>query len=114
MSTSHTLRNGEDFKLVISKGRRLRSSHLAISFFENSLGYVRFGISVPERVAKGAVRRNRLKRIVREWFRLKLSEISPGYDFVVTAKSDPGKGESEALRSELLELLEKSGLMLRK
>jgi ribonuclease P protein component len=47
---------------------------------------VRLGITVTRKVGN-AVRRNRIKRLVREWFRCRQQELSP-CDLVVIAKRD--------------------------
>lgn len=51
----------------------------------NSLGHPRIGVTVSKKRAKTAVQRNRIKRQVRETFRLRQHKI-PGFDIVVIAK----------------------------
>ena len=48
---------------------------------ENGLSYSRIGLSVSSRVG-GAVVRNRWKRLLREAFRLRQSDLPTGLDFV--------------------------------
>jgi len=52
---------------------------------ENGLGHARVGLVVGKKVAKRAVRRNYIKRTVREWFRLNQHQLG-GMDYVVRAK----------------------------
>jgi ribonuclease P protein component len=101
------LRKTDDFKRVLSEGRRIRSRHLALTFLANGIGVVRLGISVPERTAKLAVRRNRLKRIVREGFRENFDRVPPGNDYVVAVLADPGHREGKVIRGEINELIGK-------
>jgi ribonuclease P protein component len=51
----------------------------------NGLGHPRLGLTVPRRVGK-AVRRNRLKRLLREAFRLNQHELPQGMDYVVLVR----------------------------
>lgn len=51
----------------------------------NDLGHGRVGLVVGKKVAKRAVRRNYIKRTVREWFRLNQHQLA-GMDYVVRAK----------------------------
>lgn len=51
----------------------------------NDLDHGRLGLVVGKKVAKRAVRRNYIKRTVREWFRLNQHQLA-GMDYVVRAK----------------------------
>lgn len=74
----------------------------------NELGHCRLGLSVGSRVGN-AVARNRIKRLIREAFRLEQHELAAvgGYDLVVTVRPHAG-GRCLPLaqyRKMLLELL---------
>ena len=56
----------------------------------NDLGRTRLGLSIGTRVGK-AVRRVRVKRMIREAFRLVRCEIPLGMDVVVSARSHPDR-----------------------
>jgi ribonuclease P protein component len=71
----------------------------------NNLREARLGIVVAKKNQKKAVHRNRIKRIVRECFRLRQSQIS-GFDLVVVAKKWRAKASSEDLRRELCEQMD--------
>jgi ribonuclease P protein component len=51
----------------------------------NDLGHSRVGLVVGKKIAKRAVRRNYIKRSVREWFRLNQHQLG-SMDYVVRAK----------------------------
>ncbi len=72
----------------------------------------RLGLSVSRKVG-GAVERNRVKRLLREAFRLEEPALRPGQDLVVVARADVGAlAEREGLRGvggALRELLESAG-----
>jgi ribonuclease P protein component len=64
----------------------------------------RLGITVSKRVDKRAVGRNRVRRQIRETFRLARATLPPG-DYVVLAKPEAAKADNAALRRELGSLL---------
>jgi ribonuclease P protein component len=100
------LTRSSEFSLVFSKGKRRSGEHYTIVFRKNALGYPRLGMVVSRKTGN-AVKRNRIKRVVREAFRLNKS-LFDSLDVVVMAK--PGShtlGYREALR-EIASLLGRS------
>ncbi|HSE83239.1 MAG TPA: ribonuclease P protein component [Thermodesulfobacteriota bacterium] len=63
------IRKSSDFKKVFEKGKKFSSEHYTIIFTPNSLGFPRLGLVVGKKRMSGAVKRNRVKRIVREVFK---------------------------------------------
>jgi len=71
------------------------------------LAPARLGITVSKRVDKRAVGRNRIRRQIRECFRLQRPALPPG-DYVVLALAGAAKLDNASLRSELLSLFERA------
>jgi len=63
--------------------------HLVVYVRENGLPYARIGLSVGRRLG-GAVQRNRLKRLIREAFRLEAAVLPAGFDLVCIPRPDSG------------------------
>jgi ribonuclease P protein component len=105
----HRLARG-DFERVYKLGRRAQGTRVAVVVLENDLGRTRLGLSVAKRHHKGAVGRNRVRRLFREAFRLELAELPAGVDVVMVA-IDSAPVELAALRGELAALV---GRALRK
>ncbi|MGV8073635.1 MAG: ribonuclease P protein component [Syntrophobacteraceae bacterium] len=79
------LRTPTEYQRVKKKGTRFRATHFGVNFVPNDLQFHRLGMVVQKRFWS-AVRRNRIKRCLREWFRLHKHEIPlPGKDIVVIA-----------------------------
>ncbi|MFZ5776307.1 MAG: ribonuclease P protein component [Thermodesulfobacteriota bacterium] len=74
------------YTLVYSRGKRLRGRGFSLIVTPAETGATRLGISVHGMA--GAVRRNRVKRIIREFFRLNRSFIAPPADVVITVRPD--------------------------
>jgi ribonuclease P protein component len=76
-----------EFQRATSAGRRLSARHFLVFVRDRGDGgSTRLGITVTRRVGN-AVRRNRIKRLVREWFRGRSDGLGP-CDVVVVAKRD--------------------------
>jgi ribonuclease P protein component len=82
---NHLLRTTGDFQRVYQTGRRFRGDGFAVIFLPNSLEYSRLGISVQKK-AGNAVRRNRIKRLIREVFRLHRDLFPPVTDVVIAVR----------------------------
>ena len=64
----------------------------------------RIGISVPRRI-KGSVQRNRLRRLIREAFRLNQGAVPRGCDVVAVPKTDFGEMKLRPVEQEFTDLL---------
>lgn len=86
---------------ALKTGQLTRGARLSLYRLPNSLAYSRLALVVPKRLAPKAVTRNRVRRLVREAFRLQQRRIMAS-DCVVrllSATSDPPitRAEVEAL-----------------
>jgi len=64
-----------DILALLSGGRIIGRSGVSVSSRANSRGIPRLGLIVPKRVFPRAVDRNRVKRVLREWFRNNQSRL---------------------------------------
>lgn len=61
----HRLRKTREFSSVISQGKKAINQNFLISCSHNKLDNCRFGISIPRKLVKKAVKRNYYKRQIR-------------------------------------------------
>jgi ribonuclease P protein component len=97
-----------DVQRVLRQGSRARAAHLVVAVVPNGLGHTRLGISIGKRIERSAVKRNRLRRIVREAFRLSYAELPSGLDVLVLGAEPRVKLELAATRAELVMLVRKA------
>jgi len=76
------LRQGAEFRLVYSEGVSVGDGQAVVYGRANGRAWSRLGVVAGRRVGN-AVARNRLKRVVREAFRLLRDELPAGFDYVV-------------------------------
>jgi len=103
------VRKNKEFGLVCQTGKKIVGQRVVIYYLENKLGWTRLGISVSKRIGKATVR-NRVKRLMREAFRLNRYRYRPGYDMVWVARSRAVGTSLEDLSQEVNKLLGKVGL----
>lgn len=83
---AYRLRTRAEYLSVQRRGKRLTTADLVVLWRRGSSDVPRLGITVSRKVSKRAVRRNRLKRWLKESFRRLRLEQGPVVDLVVIAK----------------------------
>jgi ribonuclease P protein component len=81
----HRLHGRGDFQAVMAAKLRKPVGPVTLCGRANALTHSRLGLSVPKRVGN-AVRRNKLKRLLREAFRTQRHHFPAAYDVVVLVK----------------------------
>ncbi|MDP8162900.1 ribonuclease P protein component [Pasteurella skyensis] len=84
------------FRAVFESPQRASSPHIVILARPNSVDTPRLGLTVAKKHLKRAHDRNRIKRVVRESFRLMQHQL-PALDFVFIAKGGIGKLDNQEI-----------------
>jgi ribonuclease P protein component len=97
------LRRKSEFDDAYARGRRFGNGFFAVTVSNNDKHGARLGMAVAVRLAGSAVERNRIRRIVRESFRLHQPAL-PAVDLVVSARPQARAAPGAALRASLAAL----------
>ena len=81
-----TLKKNYEFKRVLSRGKCINGKFLAIYVFPNKLNSLRVGFAIGKKAGK-AHDRNRIRRLIRENYRLAECKFETGYDMVFVWKN---------------------------
>ena len=86
------------------------NGHLVLYARPNRTGMNRVGITVSKKLGKAVVR-NRVRRRLREVYRLNEDRFAPGWDIVVVARSRCVHANFDKLTQSYLSLAEKAGIL---
>lgn len=96
----YRLLKARDFERVFARPSRSADPLLTVIARSNTVGHPRLGLAISRKVAPRAHQRNRIKRLVRESFRVHAPELAP-LDFVVMARSAARDSDNRAITASL-------------
>ncbi len=94
------VRKRRDYLTIYQQGVREHSGHFTCLSCRNPAGGKRLGITVGKKVGT-AVQRNRIKRLIREFYRLHKQRLPASRDIVIMAKSRAASLSNSEIRKEL-------------
>lgn len=98
-----SLKSNSDFQKVYTEGKSLANRYLVMYQIKNGTEQNRVGISVSKKVGNSVVR-HRIKRLIKESYRLNDGNFMQGYDIIVIARAT-AKGKSyQEMESALMHL----------
>ena len=86
------------FRKAFERRKSASDASLIVYGLENGLEISRLGVSASKRKVREAHDRNRVKRLLREAFRLNKSELAPGVDLIVVPRG-PALTFDQAMKS---------------
>jgi ribonuclease P protein component len=110
LSKIYRIKKENEFKKIYRFGLKQKASFFIIRYLENNLSYSRFGIVIPAKAIKKAVKRNFFRRQIIETIRLKSDTIKTGYDVVFSLFKAP-EVEKEKIKEEILNTFQKAKLL---
>ena len=105
-----SLKENHVFRRLYHRGATAGNRLLVVYCQRNGTGHSRLGLTVSAKLAH-AVHRNRLRRQLREIYRLHEAQFARGYDIVVVARTRAIGADYAALERAYLSLAAKLGLL---
>jgi ribonuclease P protein component len=106
----NVLRNTRQFNHVYKKGKSVVNRQVVMYYKKNNLDYNQIGFSVSKKVGKAVVR-NRVKRLMKESYRLNLEKIEDGYDIIFIARVRLNSATYKEVEKGMLHCFRKASLM---
>lgn len=104
------LKKDSDFRKVYKHGKSFANRYLVMYILENKSDSSRVGISVSKKVGN-AVTRNKVRRKIKEAYRLKVDEnVKGGYDIIFIARVSSKEAEYKDIEKAINHLVKKSNL----
>ena len=110
MKKTETLKKNYEFKIVLNKGKYCSGTYIEAFFIKNHLNINKIGIAISTKYAK-AVKRNYLKRLIRENYRLNEEKAGVGNSivFLIKKKTNVEDITFEKIKYDIIKILEKIG-----
>lgn len=109
MKHTVSIKENRDFRRLYRRGKSAVTRYLVVYCAKNRLGYSRLGLTVSTKLG-GAVARNRMKRLLREAYRLHEDAFTPGYDLIFVARGRAVKAKCREIEKALMTAMGELGL----
>jgi ribonuclease P protein component len=100
LPAARRMRRPAEFKRAYAHGRRFTNEFFTANAQVNDLTWARLGMSIAARILRRAVDRNRVRRLIRESFRMHQQQL-PSVDVVIGARSAVKGADRARLRAAL-------------
>ena len=108
------LKKNYEFKRVLNKGQYYYGKYIQFFIIKNNKKINRMGIAISSKIA-GAVERNKIKRLIRENYRIYIREkILKGYDFVFVwnKKRKPNEANYYEIKKDFDNIFKRTGILI--
>lgn len=112
MDKTVSLKENHLFRRAYNRGKTAADSRLALYVRRNGRKTSRLGLTVSTKLGCAVVR-NRVRRRLREIYRLNEGSLSAGFDVVVVARVRAASSDYHQLEKSFLRLADKLGLLKR-
>ena len=110
MKFTTSLKKNHEFKRLYNKGKSAASQCAVVYCRRNGKAENRLGVTVSTKIG-GAVQRNRVRRRLKEIYRLHEEQLTPGHDVIIVARVRSRFAGFQELESSVLSLFGKLNII---
>jgi ribonuclease P protein component len=107
MDKMYRLKSNMEFQKIYNKGKNYWNRNLILFVKKNDLGYTRVGYTITKKIGNSVVR-NRIRRQMKEVYRLNFYRIEKGYDLIFIPKKNIIDISFKELESAILHIMKLS------
>lgn len=113
MKKTFKIKKRYEFKILFSKGDFVYGSNVFMHFLKNKKKYNKLGIAVSKKCGN-AVERNKIKRLIRENYRVLEDNINCGYNMIISVnkKSQIKKVTYYDIKKDMEKMFKKSKIWI--
>lgn len=107
-----TLKKNYEFKYVLNKGNKYYGNQIIVYIKQNQKSDNRLGIAINTKICT-AVKRNRLKRLIRENYRVLSPKMKKGYNvvFLWNRNVKPEDANFNTIRNDMESIFKKANIL---
>jgi ribonuclease P protein component len=106
MKKTVPIKKNFEFRRLYKRGRFAAGKFMTLYVLKNKSGINRIGLSVSRKFGN-SVKRNRIKRLIRENYRLYEDNIKDGFDFIFTVRNQGKMPDFHNIAKEMKYLLKR-------
>lgn len=110
MEKKYRLRKNLEFRKVYNNGKNFWNRNLVLYIRKNDLEETRLGLTITKKIGNAVVR-NKIRRRLKEIYRLNLYRVKSGYDLIIIPKKNVVNISYKELENALIHILKISGML---
>lgn len=110
MNKIYRLRSNMEFRKVYSGGKNYWNRNLVLYVKKNNIGNTRVGYSITKKIGNSVIR-NKIRRRMKEIYRLNFKCIKSNYDLIFIPKKNVVDISYKELESAMLHILKLAGVL---
>ena len=111
MKKAFRIKKNEEFSKVFNEGKSVANRQFVLyELKKEGQTHFRIGLSVSKRIGNAVVR-NRIKRLIREWFQQHTEKLLQDRDYVIIARKPTAEMDYTEVEKSLLHVAKRAGVL---